>query len=324
MCCCSKRIIKWVSLVILFIVLILSIALIIYTGVEYNSDNQNWQYMSFTGMNGALQLAAIAFMIVVAVVGILGFFLENTLILIIFAILAFLAFIFLTGIAILDLIVDSNIRSDQRNNIGCNTNYTPLLNSYKIVDTYMQNVDTAFCSTSCPCNIYNPFAFTAYPNTYATWVSNTNGVNNFTSCSAPLQNNVYTNSLSQYQSKTGDNSNRTFSTSNFANYWGSVETRFNCSGFCNTTYLNNQGQSITIAKYLFSDINRGPPNTIGCYAPLFAWFANFLEAYGIIALIIALLMLILIILVCFWCCCPKPEVEIPSHHVEMAVDLFRS
>jgi hypothetical protein len=71
-----------------------------------------------------------------------------------------------------------------------------------------------------------------------------------------------------------------FNAQRFADYMGRIETQFNCAGWCQTKYISGiNGQTMMMSKYLFSNINRGPPGDRGCYYRVVNWVIPYLIAW---------------------------------------------
>jgi hypothetical protein len=137
--------------------------------------------------------------------------------------------------------------------VGCtNPKFKGALDIWNYLDSYLIQVDTNLCSTGCPCNFQNPAQFssnaTVFPS-YSNWVKN-GAATAFQNCSATVQNQALQN-FQQAQPDAKD-----FNATDFANYWGQIESRFNCSGLCQTSYINTQTKTNqTMYKYMFSNIN---------------------------------------------------------------------
>lgn len=97
-----------------------------------------------------------------------------------------------------------------------------------------------------------------YPNVANTWtIDNSRGGISFPNCSQLAQNSVYNNAERNYhQLNPTSTYNSSFNQNEFANYWNKIENKFNCTGFCRTSYNNANNQNIQMIKYLFTDINR--------------------------------------------------------------------
>lgn len=67
----------------------------------------------------------------------------------------------------------------------------------------------------------------------------------------------------------------------FAQYWKNIEKRFNCVGFCQTSYYSDDLKgTVPFTKYLFSDFTRGPIKHKGCFRLLMNWIIKALISFG--------------------------------------------
>ena len=71
-----------------------------------------------------------------------------------------------------------------------------------------------------------------------------------------------------------------------------------------------------MAKYLFTDINRGPPRYIGCLNEVIQWLPGYLQAFGSMTmLLLGLQIVMLAMLICQYVAREKDhEKQIPHHH----------
>jgi len=77
-----------------------------------------------------------------------------------------------------------------------------------------------------------------------------------------------------------------FREKDFAEYMARVEENFSCSGWCKINYMNKiTGQEMYISKYLFTDINRGPPQERGCQHVFITWLTPYIITWGAITLV---------------------------------------
>lgn len=86
----------------------------------------------------------------------------------------------------------------------------------------------------------------------------------------------------------------------FAAYWGRIEERFKCTGWCSNSYtISGEGKEEKdrhyLHKYMFSDINYGPVRQT-CMKPVIKWVSKTLLAFGTLTLAIFILQCILWIL----------------------------
>jgi hypothetical protein len=164
--------------------------------------------------------------------------------------------IFTAAIAIFGLVAGSV--NTFNSYVGCDSQYKGILEGWKGVDSYLQLVDSTFCSNNCACYIntaaQTQFASnTAAASSYAQWIQNSNnGAIAFQNCSITAQSNVYTSYKGNQE-----NNNYAIDQTLFSQYFAMLENKFNCTGLCTTTYTNpNTNLNTVMYKYLFTDINR--------------------------------------------------------------------
>lgn len=158
------------------------------------------------------------------------------------------------------------------------------------MDNYLINADQYLCSPQCPCIIPNTVPFTSNTTiapAFNQWTltNGNNGAVNFQGCSNAVKTNVY--NAAAAASPAYFNPNGDFDAVNFWNYMANIENRFLCSGFCQRNYINGfTNQATSIQKYLFTDINRGPPVYSGCLHQVLNYVPSYLLAYGSIAIVL--------------------------------------
>ena len=141
---------------------------------------------------------------------------------------------------------------------GCNGKFSGVMEVWEGIDSYLQRVDQALCSPSCPCNIQNTVPFTTNQ-TVAPYFKNWNttenyGASSFTNCTFAVQESA------KKAAEKDDilfNKKKDFNSELFAHYMYKLENKFGCAGWCNVTYVNDKTNAkTTMYKYLFSDVNR--------------------------------------------------------------------
>jgi hypothetical protein len=161
---------------------------------------------------------------------------------------------FFTGaIAIIALVAAS--WGDIDKYVGCNSQYAGVLDSWNDIDKYLIEVDTNLCSAGCPCYFDSPAEYatnTTVYKYYSQWTKGSlDGAVAFQNCSSTVQDSA----LTKYKAQITDPQN--FSPDDFSDYWEMLETKFECSGWCKTSYQNVKTQSeMTMYKYMFTSINR--------------------------------------------------------------------
>jgi hypothetical protein len=174
------------------------------------------------------------------------------------------------------------------------------MNIWMGMDNYLLNADMYLCSPDCPCFIQNTTPFTTNPliaPAFTQWsVTNAPGsAVNFQGCSFGVKANVYNaaNAASpDFFNPAGD-----FNAVNFWTYMANIESRFSCTGFCQINYINTfTNQPTQISKYLFTDVNRGPPAISGCLNTILNWLPSYLLAFGSVGLVLAFFQLLSLIM----------------------------
>jgi len=206
-------------------------------------------------------------------------------------------------------------------NLGCRGEYDGVMGTFNHIDTYLQQIDQAMCSDVCPCFITNTTAFTNNATVrpfYELWEKSPTpgpqGAIAFQNCTTTLQ---------QYSLSEAKRRNLNFAAVEefdpieFYDYFNKLETEFQCSGWCEIQYFNaNYGQNVLMSKYLFSDINRGPPVNFGCLNPLITWLPPYLHAFASMTMVLfGTQILLLSLLLCqIWAREKDHEKQIPHHH----------
>jgi hypothetical protein len=201
----------------------------------------------------------------------------------------------------------------------CKGQYKGLIGVFSHIDTYLQLIDQYMCSEYCPCFLDDPISYqtnsTLKPY-YNLWIktSNPNSAIAFQNCSIELQNYVF-DEARRRDDKFAEKINFNFIM--FYDYMSKVEGEFKCSGWCETEYFNTKiGKKVSFEKYLFTNINDGPPIYIGCLDQLIQWLPGYLNAWGSIALILSFIQLALVFLLIFQYTSRKKDhqKQIPHHH----------
>ena len=274
------------------------------------------------GSLGALELSCIIIAIIVIFFGFFALMTNIKLISLIFSILCFISAAFVLGVAIFCFIaIKTRYWKDY---LGCNANYKGFLSIWNSVDTYLQLVDEYLCGPNCICE-FNSDQITLYTTNSTTlpyfnlWYTNinTNDENN----KASLRKNINyccddnngdkecsnTTQLHENLNKTYNERNayfnHTFKTKEFHKYYKHIEKHFKCTGFCGTTYLNdNTNTNQKIVKYLFSDLTTEIPQHYGCIGAIMDWLRKTIVAFGIIAVLLFVVLIILFIIGLLYLC----------------------
>ncbi|MCQ2817475.1 MAG: hypothetical protein MJ252_09450 [archaeon] len=224
----------------------------------------------------------------------------NRCLLIVSLILLLLAFLFTLAVGIF-IFIGTRVRYWNESQ-GCDTDYEGLYKAWSSVDVYIQAVDEIFCSKRCPCyfNRTTEYKF-LQNNTFAPYLSQWTYVNNsdapvrFQDCDEQEVKDAYNKYLMR-----NSYYNHTIKAKKFNKYMKKIEKHFHCTGFCSTTYFNQDTKTTgRVAKYLFSDVTKGVPDYIGCLIPMRDWLYKTLIAFAVLCLLLFLLLFILFIIVIF-------------------------
>ncbi len=202
---------------------------------------------------------------------------------------------------------------------GCQMKYNGVLGQFHNIDTYLQEVDKNMCSPQCPCFISNSSGFSGNSTVtpfYNLWTKTTNpkGAVAFQNCTNELQSFTYKEAMRRDKNFDPEG---TFDVIKFQDYFARLENDFGCTGWCDVEYFNpNYNQNVFMAKYLFTDINRGPPVHFGCLNKLMEWLIPMLQAFGAIMIILVATQIGLVTLgLCqAWAREKDHEKQIPHHH----------
>jgi len=261
--------------------------------IDYQLSSPNFSNLKWSALS-AVQIACIIYVLVLALIGFLLFCCPGTCFAVIYAIILFISFLFVAAIGILALIASQTGWLDT--NFGCSASYTVVLDVWNGVDAYLNEVDQGLCSNGCSCLITNSTGYTSnstIKTEYDRWdKSTTVGAIAFPNCTSQLRDSA----LSQARTDPTFSSVSNFNDTAFASYMAILENKFQCTGFCKTNYKNaNYNANVDMVKYLFTDINRGPPLNTGCLTQFINWVPNYLKVWGSLAIAIAGLQLILFI-----------------------------
>lgn len=202
---------------------------------------------------------------------------------------------------------------------GCNANLNGVMGVFHNTDVYLQTIDQSMCTPTCPCFFTNTTAFTGNTTVapyYNLWTKTNapSGAVAFQNCTGDLQTFAFKEAVRRDPNFDRDS---TFSPVKYAEYMNNVEREFGCSGWCSTQYFNpNYNQNVFMAKYLFSDINRGPPNRFGCFDELMDWLPGYLQAFGAMTMVLvgAQIAMFALAICQIWARESDHEKQIPHHH----------
>lgn len=277
----------------------------ICTGFDYNYANPTWISSPFSSV-GILELTAVLYTLAIAFAGYPVFLFPNSYALLAYNILNIICFCFAFAIACVTIAAGAS--KNTINNpyllagyvnlsLGCNAPVSGLFHVFNHIDGYIQNVDQAFCSDECPCNLKNNFFYVSNSTLapiFANWnvTNSTIAPTSYANCTNLIQTNVYKKTTI---SDPKFDTDKSFKVDNFVTYMGRIESLFKCTGWCSVDYKTPKNENTKIIKYLFSDINNGVPEHFGCYNELVNWLPAYLLSYG--SLIISCVFFQIVILI---------------------------
>lgn len=287
----------------------MSVIAIILAGINFNYSGPDWRggfaYYSFPG----LEIACIIYSFFIGGWGYIAFYKPSYGCSVSYAVFTCLSLIFNFCIGIFAL-VGFNV-GFMNTLMGCNkSHFNGVLEIWQGIDSYFQEVATSFCSADCPCDLKNISSFEKNATTspfVKDWNVSLTGAVAFQNCSETVQNNTFKNAN---LSNPYLDPNNTFNQFSFWKYMARVEDFFQCTGWCNTTYTNpisNKTEPMT--RYMFSDINKGPVQHIGCIDSIVNWLPGYLGSYGAITMVLGLMQTALFALLVYQIINNKDELE---------------
>lgn len=290
---------------------------IILSGISYQyagpSFKENYPYVTLPG----LQIACIIYTFWMVGWGYLSFIKPNTGCTVSHAIFLMLSIIWNIAIGVFALV--SYRVSFISTYLSCNSGYDGILALWNGVDTYLQQVNNVLCSPECPCYLTNISGFESNSTIapyYNSWEKSSDPAAStaFPNCTDTIRYNTLN------ATRVADpnlEAHGGFDPANFANYMGFIENFFYCSGWCNTTYIDTSNNKTEVFyKYLFSDVNRGPPVHTGCLMPMINWLLPYLGAWGSLTMALSAIQIGIFIISMLQCQQKEEEEEdqIPHHN----------
>ena len=159
---------------------------------------------------------------------------------------------------------------------------------WKNVDEYFIYANSVFCSPLCPCDIdktiqtkfeRNKWTNPTFSNTIGKYVPSLNTekkVTRFQDCPEAAKLEV-----DRLYKSNPNNTAHAIDQEKFAKYWKGIEKRFNCTGWCKTSFTNPfTEQKQKMLNFVFSDVNKGVPKYPGCLNRLVNWLPRLILAVG--------------------------------------------
>lgn len=248
----NKRSIQTYGLVGVSVSVITIIACSIIIGYDYIYLAPDWRPFVWRVLPG-LQITALVYALIMAILGYITFIIPSMI-----CTIGFLCFLVISILLNLTVGIFTAIASSEgiaNSLIGCDSNYTGIMNVWKDIDSYLIAVDQHFCSSECPCNLYNIQQYTGYTS-YSRWVKNVPGNWNvrFQNCSNSAQEAAYNFTIKISPQFDSDNN---FNATRLMDYMANIEKDFECVGWCQVDYYGEKSaDKVSMDKYLFSNINR--------------------------------------------------------------------
>lgn len=287
----------------------MSVIAIILAGINFQYAGPNWRngfaYYSLPG----LEIACILYSFFIGGWGYIAFFKPSYACSLSYAAFTCLSLIFNFCIGIFAL-VGFNV-GFMNTLMGCNQqHFKGVLEIWQGIDSYLQEVSSTLCSDECPCALTNLSAFDSNATTspfVKDWNISNQGAVAFQNCSQTTQAAAFkkANMSDPYLDPNGS-----FNQSAFSKYMAKVEDFFQCTGWCNTTFTNPiTGNKEPMTRYMFSDINKGPVQHIGCIDSIVNWLPGYLGSYGAITMVLGFVQCALLALLLYQIINKKDELE---------------
>lgn len=294
--CLSQKVLRTLHFTLSIILTIIIIALVVLILLKSNIKNFTFQWTPIL----ISMICILCFIVILLLIGGFGLCYRSKFCYSIFFILILCTVLLFLGLGIFCLVNSSTAFVSKT--FGCETENQSLNSTYSNYDRYLQEVDKVFCSSNCVCSLYNYKNFTEVQQTnenknnkysevdsrgdyslefsLSTWDfdEKTGKPTAFTNCTANAQELAKNNFRSKYNSNMTDKD-----ISDFTSWYTLLEVNFNCVGICNTKYVVN-GFRRRMNKFLFTDINRGPPDYFGCIDSIAEWVPSQLLIVGFVCL----------------------------------------
>jgi len=291
--CISPKLVRLLNY-ILTIILSLSITgIFVYILVKSKFTDISFKWTSIVIVLGLIM----AFVAALLLIGGLSLCYNNSLLYSVFFVLSLMSVVAFLSIGIFSLVNSSTKAISAA--FGCNTTNEELHEDYKDYDSYLFEVDKILCSDDCECSLTHN-NFTSVAEVIALKRKDESDKNVDLSIQSSIDHLVYTEeegkptSFDKCNEKAQEKAENEFLESSqtdmnnedifdFVSWYSLLETHFDCVGLCNTTYIEG-GYFRMINKYLFTNINRGPPLYNGCLNSVAEWAPDQLLILGLISI----------------------------------------
>jgi len=296
-----------INLIAIIIYLIFGIASFILNLIDYTILNASWSKTPWKAL-APCQLSCNIFIIFSGIIGILFLMLEEKIYKYIYLIIIILSSLFTWSIGIFSCI-GGTIYNKKYHQLGCKSELTGVLEMFNNIDNYFIYADSLLCSEQCKCkfsenikdlylnNIYSPGSYS----TFNSWniiykkITEKGYFNFWENCSISVKEEV----RNRYLESKNSLSYR-INYEKFAKYWKNIEEKFNCTGWCQTNYIDPYTlKEKQMLKFIFSDINYGIPKYPGCINRLTNWLPSMVGATGGCLIVCAFVESIVVFLVIF-------------------------
>ncbi len=302
------------DMISIIIYLIFGIASFILNLIDYTILNASWSKTPWKAL-APCQLSCNIFIIFSGLFGILFIIINKEILFIIinkeiikyiYLIIMILSSLFTWSIGIFSCI-GGTIYNKKYHQLGCKSELTGVLEMYNNIDNYFIYADSLLCSEQCKCkftesirdlylnNIYSPGSYSTFNSWDFTYKKITEkGTFNFwDNCSITVKEEVRNRYLESKNSLC-----YRINYEKFAKYWKNIEEKFNCTGWCQTNYIDPYTlKEKKMLKFIFSDINSGIPKYPGCINRLTNWLPSMVGATGGCLIVSAFVQSIVVILV---------------------------
>lgn len=276
------QILKGVGFICTFTYFAFAVAAFVMSIINYKTlhakwSENNWKHLSYLSIWASSILMGISF------IGFINYLVcvRFKLFLIIYLVLSFCSLVFTWTIGI-TASVGAVVHNKINGMLHCDTELEGILEMWDNIDRYLQFADSLHCSPQCPCYMTdatrkkfqtNSKALEMY-NIWEVYTKNygDNGRDktyefSLDDCPQDIKDEIVTRYIEDKSSL-----GKWIKPEVFATYWSRIEEKFNCAGWCVTTYVDKYSmQEKTMYKYVFSDINRGVVTNLGCLHQIVDW-----------------------------------------------------
>ena len=276
------QILKGVGFICTFTYFAFAVAAFVMSIINYKTlhaewSENKWKHLSYLSIWASSILMGVSFIGFINYLACVRF----KLFLIIYLVLSFCSLVFTWTIGI-TASVGAVVHNKINGMLRCDTALEGILEMWDNIDRYLQFADSLHCSPQCPCYMtdatrkafqMNSKALEIY-NIWEVYTKNygDNGRDktyefSLDDCPQDIKDEIVTRYIEDKSSM-----GKWIKPDVFATYWSRIEEKFNCAGWCVTTYVDKYSmQEKTMYKYVFSDINRGVVTNLGCLHQIVDW-----------------------------------------------------